>query len=118
MYHRRVRVCIYADDLRIENALKGAAAPENLEYVIDTSRTLDVGLAKESSVVILDLPHDDAVIRGIHEARGEGSVFVVCADAGAAEAGAPSPPTAADQSSPAAPITAIGRSTGISSPSG
>lgn len=90
MYHRRVRVCIYADDLCIENALKGAAAPENLEYVIGTSRTLDVSLAKESSVIILDLPHDDAVIRSIHDARGEDSVFVVCADGGAADVAAAS----------------------------
>ena len=88
MYHRRVRVCIYADDPCIENALKGAAAPDNLEYVIGTSRTPDVGLARESSVIILDLPYDDAVIRSIHDARSADSIFVVCADSGEADVAA------------------------------
>lgn len=88
MYHRRVHVCIYADDLCIENAVKGAAALENLEYVLGTSQTLDASLAKQSSVIILDLPHDEAAIRSIDDARSEGSVFVVCADSGDAGIGA------------------------------
>lgn len=88
MYHRRVRVCIYADAPCIENALKGAAAPESLEYVIATSRTPDVSLARECSVIIFNLPYDDAVIRSIHDARNEDSIFVVCADSGEADVAA------------------------------
>jgi diguanylate cyclase (GGDEF)-like protein/PAS domain S-box-containing protein len=88
MYHRRLHVCIYAPDHGLENVVKGLPAPDNLEFDVTTSSSPDPGLAVGSSIIILNLPWDEADIRRIHEARGTDSFFAVCADAGHFEAAA------------------------------
>ena len=82
MYHRRVHVCIYADDLFLENAVKGVLAPDNLEFAVTTSASPDPALAADSSIIILDLPWDGEAIRSIHEARRGDSFFAVCVGSG------------------------------------
>jgi diguanylate cyclase (GGDEF)-like protein/PAS domain S-box-containing protein len=90
MYHRRVHVCIYADGLFLENALKGVPTPDNLECVVTTSASPDPALAADSSIIILDRPWDDQTVRRIHEARRGDSFFAVCVDSGDFDAAAQS----------------------------
>lgn len=80
MYHRRLKVCIYAHDRSLENVVKGLPAPDNLEFDVTTAASPDPDLATDSAVIILELPWDEADIRRIHEARSAGSIFAVCAD--------------------------------------
>lgn len=82
MYHRRVHICIVANDLFMENAVKGVPVPDNLEFAVSTCAVLEPDLAVHSSIIILDRPRCDEVIRSIHEARSADSLFVVCADQG------------------------------------
>lgn len=80
MYHRLVRVCIFSDDLFIENALKRIDPLPNLEYEIRTSRIFDPDALKNFRILILDTKLRIENIREIYGLRESGTIFVVCAD--------------------------------------
>lgn len=88
MYHRQLHVCIYAPDHGLENVVKGLPAPDNLEFAVTTSASLDPGLAAAGAIIILGPPWDEADILRIHAVRSADSFFAVCADAGHFEAAA------------------------------
>lgn len=80
MYHRFVRVCIFSDNLFIENALKRVDPLPNLEYEIRTSRIPDSDALKNCQILIMDTELHPGIIREIHGLKESGSIFVVCAD--------------------------------------
>ena len=80
MYHRLVKVFIFADDFFIAGVLKSMNPLPNLEYEIFTSEVADFEVLKDFSIIILNTEFSSQMIRKIHDAKKSESIFVVCSN--------------------------------------
>ncbi|ACU90214.1 sensor domain-containing diguanylate cyclase [Desulfomicrobium baculatum] len=80
MYHRLVKVCIFADDFIISGVLKSVDPLPNLEYEIFTSEVVDFEVLRDFSIIILNTAFSSQMIRKIYDAKKSESIFVVCSN--------------------------------------
>ena len=80
MYHRSLKILIYARDKQLEDILKKVEPLKNFSHDLTTLNQINEKEIKKSSVVILDHFPDNENLKKIYELKNENTLLIACVD--------------------------------------